>query len=358
LQFANGQATRHRQKKFTMLKADYKKHLLQFIKPAGTSRGLLHHKTSWIISLHDSRHPEICGTGECSLIAGLSPDPQDGYVAMLEQVCARPEEFLSAGSAPLEKFPSIRAGLEMAALDLKQGGKGVLFDSDFTKGTDFIPINGLIWMDSKAGMLSQIKARINEGFTCVKMKIGALDFEEEVDLLRSVRKEFAPETIQLRVDANGAFSPGEAREKLKRLSDFHLHSIEQPIKAGQWEEMAALCDNPPLPIALDEELFATAAGNDKARLLQIIKPQYLVLKPSMLGGFARSQQWIEAAESIGAGWWITSALESNIGLNALAQWTYTLRNPVFHGLGTGRLFKNNLPSRLFIEGGKLKYNPA
>jgi len=339
-----------------MLKANYHKYILKFNFPAGTSRGVLNEKVSWFIDLYDDSYPEIIGRGECSLIKGLSPDPEIGYEEMLARVCSGPERFLSSPEPELNSFPSIRFGLEMARQDLIEGGKAVLFKSAFTDGQAGIPINGLIWMGSKQNMLKQIKQRIDEGFTCIKMKIGALEFEEELDLLGTVRKEFHQDLLQLRVDANGAFSPDEALEKLKRLSDFHLHSTEQPIKPGNWKAMAALCKKSPLPIALDEELFAPEADGNKQNLLKSIKPQYLVLKPSMLGGFTKTQEWIDAANSMNIDWWITSALESNIGLNALAQWTCTLNNPVHHGLGTGKLFVNNLPGKLFVENGYLKFN--
>lgn len=339
-----------------MLKATYKKVGLKFIQPAGTSRGYLTEKTSWIISLIDTQNPEIAGTGECSLIKGLSPDPEEEYSQVLAEVCKNPLDYLSE-SERLKAFPSIRFGLEMAWHDLQSGGKGILFNSSFTEGRAGIPINGLIWMGSKNDMLKQIRARIEEGFTCIKMKIGALDFREELDLLKITRKEFPSSDIQIRVDANGAFSPDNALEKLKQLSDFGLHSIEQPIKTRQWEQMAVLCEKSPLPVALDEELFASGADANKFLLLETIKPKYLVLKPSMLGGFAKTIEWIRIAESMKIGWWVTSALESNIGLNALAQWTFTLNNPVHHGLGTGKLFENNFLSQLFIERGYLKFQP-
>jgi o-succinylbenzoate synthase len=338
-----------------MLIATYHKHILTFNFPAGTSRGVLTEKPSWIIKLYNQENHNIVGTGECSIINGLSPDPSKGYEAMLDKACSNPAHFLSFSEPELDRFPSIRFGLEMAWQDLRQGGTGLLFKSEYTKGQSGIPINGLIWMDSKENMLQQIRKRVEEGFQCIKMKIGAMDFKEEIDFLRAIRKEFSADIIQLRVDANGAFEPSEALEKLKRLSYFNLHSIEQPIRPGNWPAIAALCEKSPLPIALDEELFAPDSDSDKINLLKSIRPQYLVLKPSMLGGFAKTQEWIDASENLNIGWWITSALESNIGLNALSQWTYTLNNPMHHGLGTGKLFVNNFPSKLFIENGVLKY---
>ena len=340
-----------------MLNASYHKHILTFNFPAGTSRGVLTEKSSWIIKLNDPANPDVVGTGECSIINDLSPDPNQGYEAMLDKMCSNPAQFLSFSEPELDRFPSIRFGLEMAWQDLRQGGSGLLYKSEFTEGNMGIPINGLIWMGSKENMLQQVRKRVDEGFQCIKMKIGAMDFEDEIDLLSAIRKEFSADAIQLRVDANGAFEPSEALEKLKRLSDFNLHSIEQPIRPGNWPAIAALSEKSPLPIALDEELFAPASDNSKLNLLKTINPQYMVLKPSMLGGFAKTQEWIDAAKTLNIGWWITSALESNIGLNALAQWTYTLNNPVHHGLGTGKLFVNNFPSKLFIENGVLKFDP-
>lgn len=338
-----------------MLKAHFYKHILQFNVPAGTSRGVMHEKVSWFIKLHDTTDILITGTGECSLIKGLSPDPEAGYEAMLERVCSNPEQYLDFSDPELDHFPSIRFGLEMAWLDLINGGRGLLFPSPFTLGESGIPINGLIWMGSKEDMLKQIREQIGEGFRCIKLKVGALDFADELDVLKAIRREFNEAEIQLRVDANGAFRPEEAMKKLERLSKYRLHSIEQPIKPGNWEAMAGLCEQSPVAIALDEELFTPGADDDKIRLLRTIRPQYLVFKPSMLGGFAKTQEWINAAANTGIGWWITSALESNIGLNALAQWTYTLKQPLFHGLGTGKLFSNNFDSRLMIERGMLRY---
>lgn len=338
-----------------MLKATYKKVELKFIQPAGTSRGYLTEKTSWIITLFDIENPSITGTGECSLIKGLSPDPEDEYLALLDEVCHNPSEYLGENER-LNAFPSIRFGLEMAWLDLKGGGKGILYPGTFTEGQTGIPINGLIWMGSKNNMLQQVKVRIKEGFRCIKLKIGSLSFEEELALLKAVRNEYSTRTIELRVDANGAFMPSEALERLKQLSDINLHSIEQPVKPGNWELMAELCRLTPLPIALDEELFSSGADQQKSLLLETVKPQYIVLKPSMLGGFAKTSQWIKLAKAFNIGWWITSALESNIGLNALAQWTFTLKNPAYHGLGTGKLFSNNFPSQLYIDGGHLMFD--
>ena len=246
----------------------------------------------------------------------------------------------------------------MAFKSLNSDTEFTLFPSGFSSGLNTIPINGLIWMGNEAFMKKQIQEKIEAGFRCIKMKIGAIDFEAELNLLKSIRKEFSEVDIELRVDANGAFNPSEALEKLKRLSDFKLHSIEQPIKQGQIEEMAVLCKKTPLPIALDEELIGVFSMTDKQNLLETIKPQFIILKPTLVGGFKGSEEWIEQANSLNIGWWITSALESNIGLNAIAQWTYTLNSKLPQGLGTGSLYTNNFDSPLTIQNGALQYDVA
>ncbi|VAW23300.1 O-succinylbenzoate synthase, partial [hydrothermal vent metagenome] len=243
-----------------------------------------------------------------------------------------------------------------ALLSVKSNDVFNLFPSSFTKGKGNIAINGLIWMGDKSFMQKQIKEKLKSGFTTIKLKIGAIDFKSELDLLKSIRNEFSVDEIELRVDANGAFNPKYALEKLKQLSDFGLHSIEQPIKANQWQSMATLCKETPLPIALDEELIGIFERSEKEKMMQIIDPQYIILKPSLIGGIQGTNEWIELAEKQGARWWITSALESNIGLNAIAQWTYTLNNKMPQGLGTGSLFTNNFESPLEVKRGHLHYN--
>ncbi len=339
-----------------MLKASYKKYLLKFKHPGRTSRGILHEKETWFIFVYDDINPEIKGVGECGLFRGLSVDDRPDYEEKLNEVC----ESISGNKFWLEegltKFPSIKFGLETALLDLKNKGKRIIFPSEFTKGNTSIPINGLIWMGSFSLMKNQVKQKLEEGFRCIKIKIGAIDFEKEISLIKMIRREFSENDIEIRVDANGAFSPDEALEKLKRLSDHKLHSIEQPIRSGQFKEMAQLCKHSPLPIALDEELIGIFDINEKQKLLETIKPQYIILKPSLTGGFSGSEEWIRIAEENKISWWITSALESNIGLNALAQWTYTLNNPAFQGLGTGSLFTNNFNSPLILHGQNLFYD--
>ncbi|MFK8061160.1 MAG: o-succinylbenzoate synthase [Polaribacter sp.] len=338
-----------------MIKATYKKYILNFKNPSGTSRGILKTKETWFIILEENGQ---IGVGETGLFRGLSIDDVTNYEEKLKWVCKNIHLGLKFLLKELLEFPSIQFGLEQAFLSLKSKNKFQLFPSQFTKGNNAIPINGLIWMGEKQFMKNQIKEKLKTGFSCIKMKIGAIDFDTEIELLKSIRKEFSSKEIELRVDANGAFNPKNALEKLKRLSDLEIHSIEQPIKQGQVEEMAKLCAKTPLPIALDEELIGVFSSTKKAALLQTIKPQYIILKPSLIGGFAGSKEWIKFAEQNKCGWWITSALESNIGLNAIAQFTYTLKSKLPQGLGTGGLFTNNFESPLLVKNGTLEYNTS
>jgi len=255
------------------------------------------------------------------------------------------------------EFPSIQFGVEMAFRSLASKTPFLLFPSEFTIGEKAIPINGLVWMGEKSFMKEQIVDKIEQGFSCIKLKIGAIDFNAELDLLKYIRTEFSSEDIELRVDANGAFSSSEALEKLKRLSEYKIHSIEQPIKQGQVEAMAALCRKTPIPIALDEELIGVTSVTNKQEILQIIKPQYVIFKPSLIGGFKGTQEWLDLAENLNIGWWVTSALESNIGLNAIAQWTFTKNSPMPQGLGTGGLYTNNFDSPLQVRNGSIAYDP-
>jgi len=339
-----------------MLKASFKKYTLNFNFPAGTSRGVLQQKDSWFIILSIDNLKN--GIGECGLLKGLSFDDKPGYEDKIQEVCAEINTTQKYDLQKLVEFPSIRFGLEMAFLDLQSKLERILFPSNFAEGKDSININGLVWMGEFDFMLKQIREKIEKGFSCIKLKIGAIDFEKEILLIHSIRKEFSETDIEIRVDANGAFSPKEALEKLKRLAEYDLHSIEQPIKQGQWEEMAKLCEGTPLPIALDEELIGIFEKKKKEELLNQIKPQYIILKPSLVGGFAVSEEWIELAEQNNIGWWVTSALESNIGLSAISQWTYKLGNKMPQGLGTGQLYTNNFESPLIITNGQLNYLPS
>ena len=330
------------------MKASFKKYRLEFKRPSGTSRGILTTKDSWFLILEEEGKN---GIGECSLIEGLSQDNANQIESILFQLC----DALEANEElpNLNHWPAVQMGLETAMLSLRSKNPFSLFPSAFTKGEKQIPINGLVWMGDYEFMRAQIDQLLTTGFDCIKLKIGALDFDSELDLLARIRGSYSESDINLRVDANGAFKPDDALEKLKRLSDYQIHSIEQPIAVNQWETMAKLCQDTPLPIALDEELIGHYETSEKHEVLRQINPHYVILKPSLLGGFAHSEQWIDLAEKLGIGWWVTSALESNIGLNAIAQWAYQLKVTIPQGLGTGSLFVNNIDCPLFIEKGCL-----
>lgn len=333
--------------------ASYHKYILNFKKPSGTSRGMLETKETWFIIINEN---EKTGIGECGILRGLSIDDRYDYEATLRWACQNIRLGLDVLLHKLQEFPSIQFGLEMAFKSLESKSPFELFPSEFTKGNDSIPINGLIWMGDEAFMKQQIKEKIENGFKCIKLKIGAIDFHTELNLLKLIRNEFSSKDIELRVDANGAFTSNRALEKLKRLSELELHSIEQPIKAGQWQEMSKLCEQTPLPIALDEELIGIFDIPQKVELLATIKPQYIILKPSFIGGFKGTTEWIKLAKESNISWWMTSALESNVGLNAIAQWTYNLQNDNFQGLGTGALYANNFSSPLIVKNGTLRYD--
>ncbi|PKP14194.1 MAG: o-succinylbenzoate synthase [Bacteroidetes bacterium HGW-Bacteroidetes-3] len=335
------------------MKAFFQKYILNFKQASGTSRGVLRTKETYFLKVVDD---DKIGYGECAVFKGLSADDRPDYEEKLAWLCENINKNQEELLLKLTEFPSIQFGLEQAFLSVKSENSFELFPSKFTESQDSIKINGLIWMGTEVFMRKQIKEKIDAGFSTLKLKIGAIDFETEISLLKSIRKEFSSEEIELRVDANGGFLRSEALEKLKRLSDLEIHSIEQPIKQGQINEMAKLCAITPIPIALDEELIGVFDVTDKRKILQTIKPQYIILKPSLVGGFKGSEEWIQLAETQNIGWWITSALESNIGLNAIAQWTYSLNNKMPQGLGTGSLFTNNFESPLEVKGENLLYN--
>lgn len=335
--------------------ASFEAHSLCFRKPSGTSRGILTGKKLWLLKVW-SDDPACAGIGECSVIAGLSPDYQNdkSYEETLRQVAKNPLHYLR-NLALLAEKPSILFGLETAFLDWQTGGKQLLFNNAFTQGRRPIPINGLIWMGDEAFMKEQIDEKVRQGFSCIKMKVGAIDFEQEMRLLEGIRERCPEETMTLRVDANGAFSPAEAPQKLRRLAGLGIHSIEQPIAAGQHEAMKMLCAVNHLPVALDEELIPVTDRVRRRELLSYIRPQYIILKPSLHGGLTGCLEWIAIAESLNIPWWITSALESNIGLNAIAQFTGNYDPEIPQGLGTGGLYTTNFDSQLFIESGQLHY---
>jgi o-succinylbenzoate synthase len=340
------------------LRAKYEHRTFHFKRPSGTSRGILTEKQAWFISIWNPENPQVIGRGECSVIPGLSPDfvsleSKTDYENKLNEVC----ENLTLD---LNNWPSIKFGVETALLDLENGGTGNYFNNAFTSGQKQIPINGLVWMGDPQFMQDQIEEKIEAGFSTIKMKIGAIDFNSEIRLLQGIRSKYSPEQIILRVDANGAFIPKEAPNKLERLSELAIHSIEQPIKAGQWKEMSTLCSSTQLPIALDEELIGINLLSEKLDLIQTIQPQYIILKPSLHGGLSGTREWIKIAESNNIPWWITSALESNIGLKAICQFTAEFENHLPQGLGTGSLYTDNVESDLLVERGcislKERYN--
>ncbi|MCA1758597.1 MAG: o-succinylbenzoate synthase [Bacteroidales bacterium] len=335
------------------MKANYKKYELHFKRPASTSRRTYKTRTVWYLMLEQSGKT---GIGECAPLPGLSTETPEEVETLLNEICANLPYFVENPDAT-KNISSVRFALETALIDLQNGGRQVLFPSKFTEGKQGIRINGLIWMGESEFMLQQIQEKLDAGFRCIKLKIGSLNFEKELKILSSIREKYDTRQITLRVDANGAFNLNEAIEKLRKLAQFVLHSIEQPIAAGQWKEMAAVCKESPIPVALDEELIGIYSKNEKEQLLDVIQPQFLVLKPSLHGGFSGCSEWIEGAEKRSIGWWVTSYLESNIGLNAIAQWTFHKNAQSYQGLGTGGLFTNNILSPLEIRGEELWMNP-
>ena len=331
-----------------MKTATYKQYLLNFKQASGTSRGVLTTKETYVLEINDG---DKKGIGECAIFRGLSFEDVPEYEEMLQWLCDNINENKKLLRKELLHFPSIWFGYEQAMLNLKQG-QDLYFPSDFSEGYSSLKINGLIWMGDAEFMQQQIEEKIDQGFQCLKLKIGA-DWKAEKEILKQLRQKFPKEELELRVDANGGFSFEEAKIVLQELADLDIHSIEQPIKAGNTEKMAELCAHTPTPIALDEELIGVLNYGDKKELLEKIKPQYIILKPSLVGGFSGTDEWISFAESQKIGWWITSALESNIGLNAIAQYTFTKNPKIPQGLGTGGLFTNNLETRLVLHGDEL-----
>jgi o-succinylbenzoate synthase len=338
------------------MKATFTHLKLHFKNPAGTSRGVMQIKNSWILKLSEGTNS---GIGEISILEGLSPDFQEmeSFERKMERFCAIIEKDgvnFKSGSENhlfLEAHPSIKFGLETALLDFENGGEGIIFKNSFTTGNRKLPINGLIWMGSEDFMREQIEQKLSEGFTTLKMKVGATDFDKEYQLLESIRTRYSENEITLRVDANGAFSLYEAHGILEKLAELKIHSIEQPIKPGNWAAMKELCASTPIPIALDEELIGIFDISEKIDLLETIRPQYIILKPSLHGGISGSKEWIKLAEERKISWWMTSALESNIGLNAICQFTAEYANELPQGLGTGSLYLNNVESDLVVENG-------
>lgn len=337
------------------MEATYLQYLLQFKRPSGTSRGVLLDKETFLLTISEEGRK---GVGECAVFRGLSFDDRPDYEEKLKWLCENINQDSVFLKKELKEFPSIWFGYEQAIQNLKYGGS-LYFPSEFTEGKSAITINGLIWMGDAGYMEEQIQEKLDKGFHCIKLKIG-VDWKSEHVILQKLREKFSKDQLELRVDANGGFSKEEALIILHQLADLHIHSIEQPVKAGNWDDMAELCTKTPIPIALDEELIGITDPEKKRQLLEKIKPQYIILKPALVGGFSGSDEWISLAENQNTGWWITSALESNIGLNAIAQYTFTKKNPMPQGLGTGALFVNNFESDLELRNELLwfKYNKS
>ncbi len=337
------------------MKAAFAKYTLDFINPAGTSRGVLLQKDTYFLKIWDEQCPERFGLGECALFKGLSAEDNDRYEPKLRELC---RNIALGVETDLAEFSSIQFGLETAILDFANGCRRVCFDNDFARGTCHIPINGLVWMGTKDEMIARINEKVAAGFHVIKLKIGAIDFNQELEMISHIRRRYSERDLTIRVDANGAFSPDTVMERLGRLSEYSIHSIEQPIKAGQWEEMARVCEKSPIPVALDEELIGITNPMMMMTILRSIRPHYIILKPSLMGGFAGSTEWLKMAAQFGTGGWITSALESNVGLNAIAQWVTTLQVRIPQGLGTGALYHNNIASPLEQHADYLCCNPS
>ncbi|MCB9166111.1 MAG: o-succinylbenzoate synthase [Flavobacteriales bacterium] len=325
--------------------------------PLGTSKGVITERTAWYLIAWDAERPEVRGIGEAALFPGHSREfPADVRTALLS-LCANTSDWDHRLTTDLVDLPGVRFAVEQCLKDLEASGTKQLFPSDFTLGRRGIPINGLVWMGDKATMRSRIREQIDAGFTTVKMKIGAIGIDDELALLKSVREEYGPDDITLRVDANGALDARNAMDVLQRLADLQVHSIEQPVAPGLFEVMAELCERSPLPIALDEDLIGLNRDDLRRDLLDHVKPRFIVIKPGLVGGWRAAEEWIALANDRDIGWWTTSALESNIGLNAIAQWTATISPEGAQGLGTGRVYTDNIPSPLHVEDGELCYRP-
>lgn len=338
------------------MKARLLKHTFRFKRPAGTSRGVMEERTSYFLILESPEQEGVFGIGECAPLPGLSKETEQD-IEMLYH------EFVQGGMGKesfikrLRNVSSLQFAMETALADVSNGGKQIIFPSDFTQGKTDLTINGLIWMGEPDFMKEQIKEKLEAGFKCLKLKIGALDFDTELEILKDIRKEYDRDTLEIRVDANGAFDYETALDKLGKLAALHLHSIEQPIAAGHWSDMGKLCKETPLPIALDEELIGIVDQEKKNYLMEAIQPQYIILKPSLHGGITGCMEWIALADQTKTEWWVTSALESNIGLSAIAQFAAKMNVNMPQGLGTGNLYQENIPSPLVLKGDQLRYDP-
>ena len=338
-----------------MLQVSLHPYTLHFARPARTSRGALTTRPVWFVRAWDDADPAVVGWGEAGPVPGLSRDDRPDFAA----VCASHVAAINAGAHPLlldlDDLPAFAFGLETALFDLYSGGRQQLWTTPFSRGERGLPTHGLVWMDDAAGMLAQIDAKIAAGFGVIKFKVGALPFADELALLTEVRRRYP--AVELRLDANGAFTADEALARLERLAPLEIAFLEQPLKPGQWSALAEICRQSPIPIALDEELIACVDATTRRRLLDEVRPRHLILKPTLLGGLVACEAWAAAAIERGIQWWANSLLESNVGLNAICQWTAKLGGARVHGLGTGRLFTNNVPAPLALTGAEMLILP-
>lgn len=337
------------------MRLQFAPYVLKFNEPGGTSRGVMTEKITCLMRLFDESMPEKYGIGEAAIFPGLSPEADDRFFYKLMELQAN---IRIGKKTDLSRFPSLQFGFEQCIKDFASGCQGIYFESPFVHSQSAIEINGLVWMGDYETMINRIEEKISQGFKCIKLKIGAIDWRREVEMIEYIRTRYDKNQIEIRVDANGGFDMDNAIPRLKRLADLDVHSIEQPIKAGNPMLMRFLCDISPIPIALDEELIGKYTVDEKSKMLDDIRPAYIILKPALIGGFSGAIEWIELAEARNIGWWVTSSLESNIGLNALAQWVATLKTSIPQGLGTGGVFSNNFESPLYLDRDMLKYDSA
>lgn len=314
------------------------------------------YKDTYYLRLSHRDNPDVWGVGECALFRGLGADDLPDYEERLAEMCQRISSDGLEGVLP-EGYSSIIFGVETALADLRNGGRRTPWPGRWSEGRVGIPINGLVWMGSYEQMMHRLDEKIAAGFRCIKIKIGGIEFERELDMLRALRRRYPAGLLEVRLDANGGFTPDEALSRLDTLAPLGIHSLEQPIRQGQWREMARICAESPIPIALDEELIGCRTTAEKAELLDTIRPSAIILKPSLCGGFAAAEEWARMARERNMIWWATSALESDIGLNAIAQWCDSMHTTIPQGLGTGRLYTNNIESPLYLHGDTIRYNP-
>lgn len=328
-------------------------YILHFKEPGGTSRGVMTEKPTFLVKVYDEKEPAHFGIGEAAVFPGLSPEADGNYVWKLTEVMAN---VALGRSTDLSRHSSIQFGLEQALLDYSNGCKGIWFPSEFSQGRSEIEINGLIWMGDFDRMRQRISDKVKQGFKCLKLKVGAIEWRKELEMVEIIHRDYSPEDLTIRVDANGGFTMDNVLPRLKALADMGVHSIEQPIKPGNPELMSFLCKISPLSIALDEELIGKGTAKEKEEVLDIIRPRYLILKPALCGGFSGAQEWISLARERGTGWWVTSALESNVGLSAISQWVGMMNVQLPQGLGTGGVFSDNFVTPIYLDGDKLKYD--